>query len=330
MKTDRILIVGGYGEVGRRLAAQLEATQPNRVIVAGRHPEQASGVPARRVDVDDVASIERALDGVGVVVACVRQREPHLLRAAVRRGIAYTSIAPHERRFASSGRVANANDHSPHHRRQRRRFEQARTLLAGGRREIVMKRTRIASGLYGTVIAAATLLLAGPARAEEAPVSPPRPQEEASVTPSSAPTRHAPPTIVIRDEAPYLFGPRYRSPGLAAALSLTPVPVDLGNLYAENVGWALAYTSAELTLMTGMMWLGAGHMCHDRDRCADWSDVEAGGMVALAVGYVGVKLVSGVHAASAAREFNERAPTRLIPMVTPTSGGVSIGMGASF
>lgn len=28
------------------------------------------------------------------MVACVRQREPHLLRAAVRRGIAYTSIAP--------------------------------------------------------------------------------------------------------------------------------------------------------------------------------------------------------------------------------------------
>jgi saccharopine dehydrogenase-like NADP-dependent oxidoreductase len=35
-----------------------------------------------------------ALEGVSVVVACVRQREPHLLRAAVRRGLAYTSIAP--------------------------------------------------------------------------------------------------------------------------------------------------------------------------------------------------------------------------------------------
>jgi saccharopine dehydrogenase-like NADP-dependent oxidoreductase len=94
MTTDDILIVGGYGEVGRRLAAQLEATQPNRVVVAGRHPEQASDMRARRIDADDAASIEAALDGVGVVVVCVRQREPHLLRAAVRRGIAYTSIAP--------------------------------------------------------------------------------------------------------------------------------------------------------------------------------------------------------------------------------------------
>ena len=94
MSSNDILVVGGYGEVGRRLVAQLEATQPNRVVVAGRHPEKASGVRARRLDVDDVTTIEAALDGVGVVVACVRQSESHLLRAAVRRGIAYTSIAP--------------------------------------------------------------------------------------------------------------------------------------------------------------------------------------------------------------------------------------------
>lgn len=92
--THKILIVGGYGEVGRRLAAQLEAAQPDRVIVAGRHPEQARGLPARKIDVGDPASIELALEGVSVVVACVRQREQHLLRAAVRRGLAYTSIAP--------------------------------------------------------------------------------------------------------------------------------------------------------------------------------------------------------------------------------------------
>ena len=94
MSTNDILVVGGYGEVGRRLTAQLEATQPNRVIVAGRHPEKAGGVGARKIDVDNAASVESALDGVGVVVACVRQSQPHLLRAAALRGIAYTSIAP--------------------------------------------------------------------------------------------------------------------------------------------------------------------------------------------------------------------------------------------
>jgi saccharopine dehydrogenase (NAD+, L-lysine-forming) len=91
--SQEVLIVGGYGEVGRRIARLLEAAQPGSVVVAGRNPERAAG-PARRIDVDDVASIDAALAGIDVVVACVRQREPHLLRAAVRRGIAYTSIAP--------------------------------------------------------------------------------------------------------------------------------------------------------------------------------------------------------------------------------------------
>lgn len=93
--TQEILIVGGYGEVGSRIVRLLEATHPGSAVVAGRNPGHApSGMPARRIDVDDVASIDAALAGIDVVVACVRQREPHLLQAAVRRGIAYTSIAP--------------------------------------------------------------------------------------------------------------------------------------------------------------------------------------------------------------------------------------------
>lgn len=91
---QKILIVGGYGAVGRRIAVILEAAHPGAVVVAGRHPERAEGRPARRIDVDDPAAIETALAEIDVVVACVRQREPHLLHAAVRRGIAYTTIAP--------------------------------------------------------------------------------------------------------------------------------------------------------------------------------------------------------------------------------------------
>jgi saccharopine dehydrogenase-like NADP-dependent oxidoreductase len=94
MPSDDILIVGGYGVVGTRLAVVLEADHPERVIVAGRHPERSQTKRARRIDIDDPASIEAALEDVRVVVACIRQREPHLLRAASRRGLAYTSIAP--------------------------------------------------------------------------------------------------------------------------------------------------------------------------------------------------------------------------------------------
>ncbi|MBI1879938.1 MAG: saccharopine dehydrogenase NADP-binding domain-containing protein [Chloroflexi bacterium] len=92
-----ILIVGGYGTVGRRIVADLAPDYPGRVVVAGRSLEKATqlatelghGVRARRADVDDPASIAAALDGVGVVVSCIDQREPHLLRAAIEYGLAY-------------------------------------------------------------------------------------------------------------------------------------------------------------------------------------------------------------------------------------------------
>jgi saccharopine dehydrogenase (NAD+, L-lysine-forming) len=98
-----ILITGGYGTVGRRVAADLAPDYPDRVVVAGRSTEKAArlaaelghGVRGRRVDVDDLDSVEAALDGVGVVMSCIDQAEPHLLRAVIRRGLAYTDIAPH-------------------------------------------------------------------------------------------------------------------------------------------------------------------------------------------------------------------------------------------
>lgn len=93
-----ILIVGGYGVVGRYIATLLAPTHPGRVIVAGRHNERAAllamqlgdGVRALTVDVDSASSTDAALEGVALVVNCADQREPHLARAAIRRGCAYT------------------------------------------------------------------------------------------------------------------------------------------------------------------------------------------------------------------------------------------------
>ena len=98
-----LLIVGGYGIVGQRIAADLAPDYPGRVVVAGRSVERATqfaatlgnGVRGRQIDVDDPASIEAALDGVSLVVSCIDQREPHLFRAAIARGLAYTDITPH-------------------------------------------------------------------------------------------------------------------------------------------------------------------------------------------------------------------------------------------
>lgn len=97
-----ILIVGGYGVVGRLIAGHLAPQFPGRVVIAG--PEAARGAAlcralghgtrALRLDVNDSEQIGAALNGVGTVMACVAQAEPRLLRAAVACGIGYTDIAP--------------------------------------------------------------------------------------------------------------------------------------------------------------------------------------------------------------------------------------------
>ena len=113
-----ILIVGGYGTVGRRIAADLAPDYPSHIIVAGRSLKGATqlaaelghGVRARQADVDDPTSIEAALEDVGVVVSCIDQREPHLLHAAIAHGLAYTDITPHlmQRRLTQAMKVGAA------------------------------------------------------------------------------------------------------------------------------------------------------------------------------------------------------------------------------
>ena len=101
--TGDLLIVGGYGVVGRRVAALLAPDYPGRVVIAGRRLDRAesacseigSGAKARRVDVGSRDSVETALDGIEVVLSCVDQREPYLVQACARNGLAYTDITPH-------------------------------------------------------------------------------------------------------------------------------------------------------------------------------------------------------------------------------------------
>jgi saccharopine dehydrogenase-like NADP-dependent oxidoreductase len=96
-----ILIAGGYGVVGQRIAAALAPDYP--VIVAGRHLEQARataaaighGVRSRLIDVTVEASIAAALEGVATVVSCIDQPRRTLLHAAIERGLRYTDITPH-------------------------------------------------------------------------------------------------------------------------------------------------------------------------------------------------------------------------------------------
>ena len=98
-----ILIAGGYGVVGKRIAAELAPDYPGRIVIAGRtlaRAEEAAaaighGVRGGQLDITDAASISDALNGVAVAVSCIDQPGRKLLWAALRRGLGYADITPH-------------------------------------------------------------------------------------------------------------------------------------------------------------------------------------------------------------------------------------------
>ena len=103
MDAQAIFIVGGYGVVGRRIAAQLAPDYPDRVMIGGRNLVRAQevattighGVRGRRIDIAEPSSIAAALEDVAVVISCIDQPGRTLLWAAVERGLRYTDITPH-------------------------------------------------------------------------------------------------------------------------------------------------------------------------------------------------------------------------------------------
>ncbi len=97
---DRVVIVGGYGAVGKVVAATL-AERGVPVTIAGRdlrraqelacrHPEVMT---ARRVDVDQADELDSVLHGAAVVVMCVERRNEQVARACLERGIHVVDIS---------------------------------------------------------------------------------------------------------------------------------------------------------------------------------------------------------------------------------------------
>ncbi len=107
---DVILIVGGYGDVGAFLCAELVAAGYQHIRVAGRSEHKARKLADSlgehgswvTMDVHDAASVDRALEGVGTVIGCIDQQEFHLLNAVVARGLRYVDITA-GREFITAG-----------------------------------------------------------------------------------------------------------------------------------------------------------------------------------------------------------------------------------
>lgn len=93
---NTVLILGGYGAVGREAAAALTGYPGTRVIVAGRNPSRARPVPATtamRVDAADPDDLARALDGISTVLMCAEIDNARVARACLERGIDYVDVS---------------------------------------------------------------------------------------------------------------------------------------------------------------------------------------------------------------------------------------------
>ena len=127
-------------------------------------------------------------------------------------------------------------------------------LTPSARTPFTMRTTR-ALRVGTTIVAVAACLFGAIPRAARS--------QEALPLPAAATTVPAPETPQAQQSPPgpgtnyrgsdngphFLFGDsQHRMPGLAVVLSLQPLPVDFGNLYAENLGWGVAYTAIEVSL----------------------------------------------------------------------------------
>src|SRR5690606_5844519 len=78
--TGDIVIVGGYGHVGRAIAGHLAPRYPNRVVLAGRSEATAletaaeTGSGCRGIRLDTASG--EAPEGAGTVIMCMDQFDP--------------------------------------------------------------------------------------------------------------------------------------------------------------------------------------------------------------------------------------------------------------
>jgi len=96
----QILVIGGYGKVGRVIASQLAEQFPGRVIAAGRNAHKAeelfrqSGgkIKPQTLDINSVPDYDKLFEEVGLVVMCLDQKSAELAHQTIRRGIHYIDI----------------------------------------------------------------------------------------------------------------------------------------------------------------------------------------------------------------------------------------------
>ncbi|MCL2002573.1 MAG: saccharopine dehydrogenase NADP-binding domain-containing protein [Oscillospiraceae bacterium] len=100
--SDKILVVGGYGQVGRYTTFELINAFPKKVIVAGRNLEKADAFAAEhnnvfetmKLDIYDKESVNAGLKNIRVVVMCLSPKNTDFAEYCIKNGIHYIDVSP--------------------------------------------------------------------------------------------------------------------------------------------------------------------------------------------------------------------------------------------
>jgi len=100
MKQD-ILIVGGYGAVGRHVVMELVKTCPEKIIIAGRDLKKANAfvqetgysLRTMQVDIKKTEQLEQQLKVVHTVLMCVEAKDTTFVEVCIDNGVNYADIS---------------------------------------------------------------------------------------------------------------------------------------------------------------------------------------------------------------------------------------------
>lgn len=99
---NKILIIGGYGAVGRVLSTRLSEKYPDLVLIGGRNKKKAENLIIEKnlkahpiyIDLEIVASYEHLLDAIHTVICCVEYLEDDFfIEQCSQAGINYIELA---------------------------------------------------------------------------------------------------------------------------------------------------------------------------------------------------------------------------------------------
>ena len=97
---DKILVAGGYGNVGQAICSYLAEKFPGKIIAAGRDYEKADSfskttggaVFPMKLDVTENHENSSLLEEVFLVVMCLDQKDTRFMETCIKRGIHYIDI----------------------------------------------------------------------------------------------------------------------------------------------------------------------------------------------------------------------------------------------